>query len=66
MKTKRPYYCPRRWAPYAGLLLSGGCLGTFQQNLDILLAPDAFGNALALLRSPVEPVVMALVRLFGG
>jgi len=43
-----------------GILASNGCLARLERNLDLVLAPEAVANVLALPLSPLLP----LARLF--
>ncbi|MGE0481345.1 MAG: hypothetical protein AB7Q17_12825 [Phycisphaerae bacterium] len=49
-----------------GALLQSGCLGSLQNSLDILLAPDALGNALVAPYSVVYPLLQFVVRWLGA
>lgn len=49
-----------------GALLQGGCFAALQNNLDILLAPDALGNALAAPDSVIYPLLQFVVRWLGA
>ena len=62
MKVRR---CVRRGAQLvlaSGLLPAGGCLARVEQNLDLLLAPEAFGNTLFLPFTAVAPLAQFLQR----
>ena len=47
-----------------GVLLQSGCLAAIQNNLDILLAPDALSNALVAPFSAVFPLLQFFARWF--
>lgn len=47
----------------SGLLPAGGCLARLEQNLDLLLSPEAFGNTLSLPFTTVAPLAQFLQRL---
>jgi len=44
------------WTAAAALPVTGGCLARLERNLDLVLAPDAFANALVLPFSPLLPL----------
>jgi hypothetical protein len=54
------------YAPALGLFGIGGCLATFQRNLDLLLSPDALGNALVLPYSPVAELAKFITQFLGS
>jgi hypothetical protein len=65
----RPRKLVRRllsYTPALALFGIGGCLATFQHNLDLLLSPDAIGNALVLPYSPVAELAKFITQFFGG
>lgn len=64
------YTRKRRWrllglCPLVGTAFTG-CWATVTQNLDILLAPSASANLLALPGSPVGPLLEFLLRALRG
>jgi hypothetical protein len=52
-------------SPLAGTVL-GGCLARVTSELDILLSPAAYSNALALPQSAVAPLIEFLLKAFRG
>ena len=55
-----------RYAPAAGLLFTGSCLANLEQNLDLLLAPGAASNTLALPYSSIASLAEVFIRLYFG
>lgn len=51
-----------RLAVCAGLMSLPGCLGQIGSNLDILLAPDAYANALVLPFRAIGNIAVFLAR----
>jgi hypothetical protein len=49
-----------RWVCWLALPVTGGCLARLERNLDLVLAPDAFENALVLPFSRLLPVAQFL------
>lgn len=62
-RTGRYLRAAARLALLAGAGTCWGCLGALQRNLDVILAPDAIGNAWALSAASFGSLVEFLVRL---
>ncbi len=49
-----------RWVALGGATLAGGCVTSFQQNLDVLLSPSAASSLLSAGQAAVLPLVRLL------
>ena len=66
MRNRIKWHHWYKLAPAAGLLFVSNCLATLERNVDMILSPEALGNAVSAPYSSVSGLVEAFVRFVRG